>query len=230
MALIKVSDGFKKNFKLFMNILIVLLLISWTVVSMIQMSLNCSILDLNNSNLKDDLGSTGLYEVSDVYTNGNFTLEDGDDGKEYTTADIKDYIRVSSTDKYYYIKKTKSFVAPLTFVEKRNVMLQSIILDILTYIMFAMFLISSVKKAQKRCIVYLILFIVFEFVTFIGYDFAFDVLLNIEPAAKWVFVGKLILMAVIVLVTEIIRTQRAKPKRLKNINKSIKSKRKTTKA
>lgn len=171
---INLSNDSKEKYRNILFGIILVLICIWGIMTGIQMLLECYILDVNASNVKDDIKNGSLVEVSTVYENEDFYLEGVK--TKYTKNDIKSYIRVPEGGKYYYNIKNKSFVAPLNSKESRDEILQFFILDIVMFFIgLYLILFRSNDKIWKFWL-YSILFIVYCIVGFIVFDYSISIL------------------------------------------------------
>lgn len=215
MALIKVSNDFKKKFKHWFYIIVCILIYSWTTVCCAEMWLNCIILAVNNQNVVQDINSGNLMEVATIDSSGNFTLEGS--SEEYTSADVTGYIRVPNDVKYYYNLETKNFVSKLTIVESRNVILKFFILDIVCTIMLIMTLVYAFRGGIIKKISSVLLYILSIFISQCAYEYAFDVLFDITEYLWVIILTKAVLVVIVFTVKGLIKKFKGskKPKRLK---------------
>lgn len=178
----------KKLYKSFIFVLICIAVYSWTIVSCLQMWLNCAILDYNMKCVEKDISKGVFTEVSEVDIDGNFTLVN--DTNTYSPDDISSYIRVPNGVKYYYNTDSKEFVAPETINESVKLVLQFIILDIISTILLIVSVFKSLKKEFWSKLWRSMFLMICIFISQIAYSYAFDLLFNI-PDSKSLVVGSI---------------------------------------
>lgn len=199
----KISNKGKKNFKKVLYVGLYIVIISWMVVSGIQLWLDCAILDNNYSNMLVDKHDDSITEVADVYSNGDFTLS-GDGTVLKSDSDVNNYVRVPSYGSYYYNKENKSFFAPLTKVETRNLMLKFVLLDMLSFIIMIVLLVHNRNKGTWLKVIIWVSEILYAFVTYLIYANALSVLYRVEKGVWIIPLVKLVILCIVLLIAFIV--------------------------
>lgn len=199
----KISNKGKKNFKKVLYVGLYIVIISWMVVSGIQLWLDCAILDNNYSNMLVDKQDGSITEVADVYSNGDFTLS-GDGTVLKSDSDINNYVRVPSYGSYYYNKENKSFFAPLTKVETRNLMLKFVLLDMLSFIIMIILLVHNRNKGTWLKVIIWVSEILYAFGTYLVYANALSVLYRVEKGVWIIPLAKLAILCIVLLIAFIV--------------------------
>ena len=197
---INLSNDSKKKYRNILFGIILVLICIWGIMTGIQMVLECSILDVNASNVKDDIKNGSLVEVSTVYENEDFYLE-GIKTK-YTKNDIKSYIRVPKGSKYYYNIKNKSFVAPLNSKESRDEILQFFVLDTVIFFIGLYLILFKGNEKKSKFWLYSILFIVYCIIGYLVYNYSITVLYGGGISSSLITSIKLFLLAICLIVKQ----------------------------
>lgn len=197
---INLSNDSKKKYRNILFGIILVLICIWGIMTGIQMLLECYMLDINASNVKDDIKNGSLVEVSTVYENEDFYLE-GIKTK-YTKSDIKDYIRVPEGGKYYYNIKSKSFVAPLNSKESRDEILQFFVLDTVIFFIGLYLILFKGDVKRSKFWLYSILFIVYCIIGYLVYNYSITVLYGGGISSSLITSIKLFILAICLIVKQ----------------------------
>lgn len=200
----------KKKIKSIFILLVCSFLLSWCIAIGLDVWLKCAILDTNKSNAYTDIHSGVLKEVSTVYDNGDFIIKGVDDF--YTLDDITGYIRVPAGMRYYYNLETKSFVAPLTMVESRNIISQFGMLDLVCYVVFLVMLILKQKSKLYIRIIMYSLFTIGIILSELTFTNALNVLYGVENSFGYILLGKLTILSLVFVIKNIVVYKRSRTK------------------
>lgn len=195
---LSISNNSRRKLFTVLYTIVCILIYSWGIVAGLELSLNCYIVDTNNSNVTQDIKNGTLSEVAVVYKDGSFVLEGS--SKEISSEKIKGYIRVPSGTKYYYNKETKEFVSALTESESRKLILKFLILDILCFVITVVMFVKNINKNLLRRVLICMLFILSAFFSWCIYEFAFEVLFNLFGDSKYVILSKIFIFFTVYLV------------------------------
>lgn len=197
---INLSNDSKEKYRNILFGIILVLICIWGIMTGIQMLLECYMLDINASNVKDDIKNGSLVEVSTVYENEDFYLEGVK--TKYTKNDIKSYIRVPEGGKYYYNIKNKSFVAPLNSKESRDEILQFFVLDTVIFFigLYLVLFRGDVKRAKFW--LYSLLFIVYCIIGYLVYNYSITVLYGGGISSSLITSIKLFILAICLIVKQ----------------------------
>ena len=197
---INLSNSSKKKYRNILFGIILVLICIWGTMTGIQMLLECYMLDINASNVKDDIKNGSLIEVSTVYENEDFYLEGVK--TKYTKNDIKDYIRVPEGGKYYYNIKSKSFVAPLNSKESRDEILQFFVLDTVIFFIGLYLILFRGNVKRSKFWLYSILFIVYCIIGYLVYNYSITVLYGGGISSSLITSIKLLILAICLIVKQ----------------------------
>lgn len=197
---INLSNSSKKKYRNILFGIILVLICIWGTMTGIQMLLECYMLDINASNVKDDIKNGSLVEVSTVYENEDFYLEGVK--TKYTKNDIKDYIRVPEGGKYYYNIKSKSFVAPLNSKESRDEILQFFVLDTVIFFIGLYLVLFRGDVKRSKFWIYSILFIVYCIIGYLVYNYSITVLYGGGISSSLITSIKLFILAICLIVKQ----------------------------
>ncbi len=197
---INLSNDSKKKYRNILFGTVLVLICIWGIMTGIQMLLECYMLDINASNVKDDIKNGSLVEVSTVYENEDFYLEGVK--TKYTKNDIKDYIRVPEGGKYYYNIKSKSFVAPLNSKESRDEILQFFVLDTVIFFIGLYLVLFRGDVKRSKFWIYSILFIVYCIIGYLVYNYSITVLYGGSISSSLITSIKLFILAICLIVKQ----------------------------
>lgn len=197
---INLSNDSKKKYRNILFGIILVLICIWGIMTGIQMLLECYILDVNSSNVKDDIKNGSLVEVSTVYENEDFYLEGVK--TKYTKNDIKSYIRVPEGGKYYYNIKNKSFVAPLNSKESRDEILQFFVLDTVIFFIGLYLVLFRGDVKRSKFWLYSLLFIVYCIIGYLVYNYSITVLYGGGISSSLITSIKLFILAICLIVKQ----------------------------
>lgn len=197
---INLSNDSKKKYRNILFGIILVLICIWGIMTGIQMLLECYILDVNSSNVKDDIKNGSLVEVSTVYENEDFYLEGVK--TKYTKNDIKSYIRVPEGGKYYYNIKNKSFVAPLNSKESRDEILQFFVLDTVIFFIGLYLVLFRGDVKRSKFWLYSLLFIVYCIIGYLVYNYSITVLYGRGISSSLITSIKLFILAICLIVKQ----------------------------
>lgn len=197
---INLSNDSKEKYRNILFGIILVLICIWGIMTGIQMLLECYILDVNSSNVKDDIKNGSLVEVSTVYENEDFYLEGVK--TKYTKNDIKSYIRVPEGGKYYYNIKNKSFVAPLNSKESRDEILQFFVLDTVIFFIGLYLVLFRGDVKRSKFWLYSLLFIVYCIIGYLVYNYSITVLYGRGISSSLITSIKLFILAICLIVKQ----------------------------
>ena len=203
----KVSKKFKRNYKRVIYITLYIVIISWMLVSGVQLWLDCAILDSNYSNTVEDINNGNVIEVSDVYSNGDFILSGNSDLLKSEDS-IDSYVRLPNYCRYYYNKESKTFFAPLTRVETRNLIIKFMLLDLLSLIIMIILFVYNRNKGIWLKTAILISEIIYVFSTYLIYANALYVLYKVVKNVWMIPLVKLALLCIVLLIAYVVDARR----------------------
>lgn len=203
----KVSKKFKRNYKRVIYITLYIVIISWMLVSGVQLWLDCAILDSNYSNTVEDINNGNVIEVSDVYSNGDFILSGNGDLLKSEDS-IDSYVRLPNYCRYYYNKESKTFFAPLTRVETRNLIIKFMLLDLLSLIIMIILFVYNRNKGIWLKTAILISEIIYVFSTYLIYANALYVLYKVVKNVWMIPLVKLALLCIVLLIAYVVDARR----------------------
>lgn len=186
------SDKFKRRFKIGIYVTICVLIYVWTAVVGAQTWIESLILYENKSGVLKDIENFAVVEISEVYANGDFTI---DGYKEiYTEDDIEGYARIPAGMKPYYHLKSKYFITPITIRESEQICMKFVVLDILCYIMLVVLLYDASKSTKKwKKVVMWLFFLASILIAQCDLDLTFGVLFDIGAEMDWVIIIKILI-------------------------------------
>ena len=212
MKLLNVKKSTEKKIRYAVYIMVCILVFGSMVVFGVDVWIKCAILDINNSRVEAVLKQRddSFKNVIVMYENEDFNCKG--DSQTYNMSEVEEYIRVSFFVDSYYNSETKSFVAPLTISETRNIILPFVLMDIVSLITSIVVVMKYRNSKLSKRALSIGLFSFYVVYTQFVLVYSIERLYNVGKYMWLILLGKIAILLAVLVVDSLLEYKKSLPR------------------